>query len=257
MSLIIISSVKHLLPKSKHDLYKDYEDFIEENNVEKTSIAHYKNILHELRNEVSFEPFIDIIKGQNNLTKEKVIEKLSNNISANSVRILKIAISDPSGGVRLSAANGLLKIEEVINGKIQLAVKMTKERGSAKDFSDLGDIYRMYANIGLMEASSYNHYMNLTCQAYKQSLDIDTNQVDVVIHYAQSLISIKDYEKANRLLDHAIKTWPDNNDIILLRAESCFHLHKINEIKESLYDLTLESLSPDQRVVAEYWTQKC
>jgi len=253
ISTFIITSVQHFLPKSKHELYQEYEEFLQEDDKEKINLNNFKNILHEIRNEVSFEPFIDIIKGHNTNTKERVIEKLSHNINSSSIKILKLAIGDPSAAIRLSAANALLKIEETINKKIQIAIKMTKERGSKKDFSDLGDIYRMYANIGLMEEKSLNDYMALATQAYKQSLDIDTNQENVVIHYAQCLIAIKEHKKSYKFLDHAAKIWPNNNSINLFKAETSFHLHKINDIQNSLKQLNFEELNPEQKQIVEYW----
>jgi len=239
--------------KGKKGLYEDYESYIEERKEQSTYTKLYSNILQELRKEVSFEPFIDILQGGNVSIKKRVIEKLSRDVSRYSIQLLKLAVHDFSPEIRLSAANSLIKMEGNINSKIQAALKMTQKRGAAKDFANLGDLYQMYATSGLMEKRSLEYFVGLACEAYQQSLDLETNQIEVVMEYARSLMKIKNYDRARGFIDHAIKIWPENKQVKLLRGEVYFYLGKFSETIDELGGLSLEGMVPSEKKAVEFW----
>ncbi|MEI7999045.1 MAG: tetratricopeptide repeat protein [Candidatus Omnitrophota bacterium] len=242
--------------KSHLGIYEEYEEYIEHVGGKDTYGSLYLRQLDKLRGDIGFESYIDIIKGDNDNIKQRVIEKLSRNATVHSVKLLKMALSDLSPEVRLGAANALLKIEKTINDKIQTALNMTKQRGVAQDYTNLGGQYRGYAFIGLMEKKSSDHYMLLACQAYQQSLDLDTNQASVIKDYAEILLAVGDYEKAQKFLDNGIQIWPDDWQMHLLRAETYFLRRRFECVEGALYGMTSQDLSPLQVSALKFWSAK-
>ncbi len=234
-------------------LYKDYENYLEVGKERASVTAVFAGLLRKVRSDVSFEPFVDIMRGDNIRTKERVIEKLSRAISRNSVKLLKEALKDPSAEVRFYAAGALLKLEGSLNERIHLVLKKTRQRGSARDFSNLGDLYRLYDDTGLIEKGLSGHYLSLSCDAYRSSLDIDTNQPDVVVSYAQCLMALKRYEKAKSLLDKAIHIWPRHNEIVFLRSEVYFQLGCLGEVSDILGDVDTDVVDDQRREILNLW----
>jgi len=251
---VFICLVTHpFFTKRKSGIYDDYESYIEERQEKGTYTKLYTNILQELRKEVSFEPFIDILKGNNENFKKRVIDKLSRESSAHSVRLLKLAINDTLPETRLSASNALIKIEEDINSKIQKALKMTQKRGGAKDFENLADLYQVYASTGLMKKSGFEYFIYLACEAYQKSLDLDQNQINVFIEYVRSLLQLKDYIMASEIIDRAIVIWPNDQQIKLLRAEIYFYLEKFEDVSKLLSGLSAKHSTPQENEVLTFW----
>ncbi len=239
---------------SKNELYEEYECFLKEREQEDSFTRYYSNAIVELRREVSFESFVDIIKGTDSGIKKRVIDKLSKDISGHSVNLLKEAVRDSSPEVRLCAAGALLRIEENINEKIQLALKTTEQRGAAEDFSHLASLYQMYATIGLMEGTNYDHYMALACDAYKKSLDVETNQPSLMVDYGKCLLALKRYKHANALLTQAVRIWPNHQEINWLLVQSLFYLRSFNRIEEHLKDIACDELNDERKRIVEFWS---
>ena len=253
MGLLIIGLVRQG-KRFKSGIYDDFEDYIERSGGNNTYGILYLRRLEKLRGDVGFDSYIDIIKGDNNSIKQRVIEKLSHNISAHSVKLLKMALSDLFPEVRLAAANALLKIEKTINNKIQTALYMTKQRAAAQDYTNLGDLYRMYADIGLMEKKTFDYYMLLASRAYQQSMDLDTNQVSVVKDYARILLSLGDYQNAQKVLDSSSRIWSEDKQILFLKAETYFCRKKFDAIAETLKGVSFEGLTFQQERAVKFWS---
>jgi len=113
----------------------------------------------------------------------------------------------------------------------------------------------MYVNVGLVGKRSQNYYLSLAAQAYKQSLDIETNQIKVVMDYAGILMTLNDYKKAKLLLDHAVKVWPQEQKIFFLRSQACFHLGKFQELQQESLDLKFDQLNSQERSIMTFWQE--
>ncbi len=252
-ALLLILMVKEFTKHSGEDPYEDIDEDAKKNGLIHTTAKTYINVLQDIRKGLSFDSFIDIIRSGNDRVKERVIDKLSRDISPHSVRILKEAVREASPDVRLCAVGALLKIEETLSEKIQLAIRMTQKRGAAKDFGNLGDLYRMYATIGLIESQNTNYYLSLACKAYRKSLDISARNPEVLMTYARSLLSLEKYEEAGRLLDQAAKTWPQRQDVFLLRTEVYFALGQFREVAGRLNSMESADFESRMKEVAAFW----
>lgn len=73
--------------KLKSGIYQEYEEHIDVMKTTSPQLEINKTLLQQLRKEVGFDAYIDIIQGDNQRIKEKVILKLSHNISEGNVNL--------------------------------------------------------------------------------------------------------------------------------------------------------------------------
>lgn len=235
-------------------LYDDYEEYITD---KKEKSVRWKSLLgtqQQIRREVGFLPIADIMAGHDVKLKVKAIAKLSKNISRENVHILKRALADPLAEVRMYAASALIKMDQEINDQINLAKQWTQKRGSARDFAQLGNLYQVYTASGLVDETLSKYYLKLTAEAYRQSLDQDTQQSQIVVDYARCLLELKDNERAKLTLSRAYKIWPQDPNIVFLRNETLFRLGEMDQVKEGFESLNVSQLDESQRKVIEFWT---
>lgn len=256
VSILILLTKYRYRNKEENELYEEYEKYIERGSAETRETEMFSSLTRKMRDEVSFEPFVDVIRGENIAMKERVIEKLTKLGSRNSVQLLKEALKDVSPEVRLYAAGALLKMEASLSDKIQSARERVKQRGTAADFVYLGDLYRTYSDIGLTEESLTRHYLSLSCDAYKDALDIDTNQPGVVVNYTHTLLRLERYERARIFLDKAVQIWPDNNEIVFLRGEVYFQLGEFVKVGNILKDIKEDTLDEGEKEVFCLWAKE-
>ena len=245
--------VKLMRLRSKGRVFEDYESFLNEEPVRKIWMDSSLQILREFRQEVGFEPFIDILNGQNDKIKAIVIRKLAETISPNAVQLLKIALKDRSGEVRLYAASALIKIEAKINEKLQVTIKRAKTQGTWTAYAELGDLYRVFAETNLSGKNLSRHYLVRSSEAYRQSLDMHTDQPDIIVQYGKCLVALGQYEKARRLAAHAAQTWPANMELVFLQNEIYFMMGEMSEIQERFRKLDKKDLDPEKAKIYDFW----
>lgn len=242
---------------AKSGVYEEYEKSLIEPDMEAVDVKMETQALRRVRHEVEFESFADVIKGGDVYKKSKVLEKLTKRISSDSIVLLQEATADASAEVRLYAATALLKVEDVINGMIRDAVAKTRQRGLSVDFMLLGDLYKLYSKVGLLEKKVALKFLSLSCDAYRSSLDIDTSQPEVMLHYLQSLIVLGQCEKAQSFLQGIVKIYPNDSRFWFLYASVYYYLNDINQMLEVLSHIKdTDSLTEHEREVVEFWTSE-
>ncbi len=266
--------------------YNDYKEHITKKGINiDVSKGHIEG-LRDIRSEISFDSFIDVIKGEDSKKKSQVVNKLSEDVSKENISLLKEALNDASQDVRFYAADALMKVEGNINNEIAvaehmaqhrggsyaagamikledkigneiaIAKMMTQRRGMMKDFLRLGDIYQDYAFSGLLEKNSQKHYFSLSCEEYQKALDIETGQPKVMLRYIHSLLQLGEHKHSQKMLKQLSKIWKTNNDIHFLSASMAFYLNKFGDIKKHLEKIVLEDLDDEKIETVKFWLQK-
>jgi len=213
-------------------LYEQYEAYLFRNEQSGENIAEMMNALRRIRIEIGFEPLADILIGSDVRMKQKAIKKLSQRTSRESVELLRQATQDPSPDVRLIAASALLQMEHRVNDKIRQALEHAGQEGSAASHAELGDLYRMYAETGLVDETLAKYYLSLGLSAYEKSLDLDTQQPRVVADYVRSLVRLEHYGRARKVIDRFISLWPLDQELVSLKGEVYFNLKLYRELEE-------------------------
>jgi len=206
--------------------------------------------------EVSFESFVDIMISHEVKTKVKVIEKLSQQPTQDTIKLLKSAVRDPIAEIRLYAAGVLLKIENKMNKQIQMAISAVRTHGSAKTFSHLASLYWYYATIGILDHVLSKYYLGLCAENYRCALKLDHEQPHIVVCYSRCLLELGEMDKAKTILEDAAKKWPQNSDIIFLRGEMDFKLFRFKRVPTYFRSIQINGLNEQQRHIVEFWSAK-
>jgi len=238
------------------DTYRKYKSHIRRKgsiiNLKKTPAQELRNI----KNEIGFESFIDIIQGRDAWKKKHVVDKLCQNITKNNVKLLKEAISDKSPEVRFYAADALIKIEDYFTENIGNSKDIIETKGHAKDYEDLGKLYYQYASIGLLEIKDAKFYYGLSRDALQNSLDYMTGQPDVILQYIDCMVNLELYSDAERILTGISKIWPDNIEITFAQASIYFYSGHIEKALPIIKSLALEKdLPKEQKEAVAFWTE--
>ena len=250
--ILLYGVIGGLGKRLQRHIFEDYEAYIlEKSKVDFKDQALYS--LQESRQEVDFEPFIDVLQGTDIRAKSRVIKKLSKTISQENVKLLKAALKDISAEVRLYAAGALVQMEAELNESIQKALETVKRTGTFKSYVDLGDLYRSFVEMGLMERTLAKYYWQLAADAYRNSLDINTNQPEVVIHYSRCLMALGEHGQAKDFVDRALHVWPQQNDLLFLNTSIQFQLGTFDKIHEGLKTINLDELDESQKEVVHFW----
>lgn len=218
----------------------------------------YRNIRtpgKRIRNKVDFNSFMNIINQDDEKTRPAMIGRLSGNISSDAVNLLKQSVHDSSAKIRLNAVNALLKTENIMNDKIQSAVKLILQERTAINFFNLGNLYSQYISSGLMGEISCGEYRLAACEAYERSLKLDSGRKEVVVNYARCLIDLEKYEKAEAFLNCSAQTWPNDKQIVLLKSEVSFCQGRLNRIAKNLSRVFYKgnSLTQEEKELIEFW----
>lgn len=239
--------------KLRRGVYDEFESYLVERTGQAGGLQTYTHVLRQIRRELSFEPFVDIMAGREVMAKARAIEKLVRNVSRESVKLLKEATQDLSPEVRLQAANALLKMEADINLKIERAMRTAQLQGSAKAFADLGDVYGAFATSGLVPETLERYYLRLSADSYASSIDLQTDQSRVVIQYGRALVALGDLTRAKSLVDQAVGLWALDSDVAFLRNEVYFKLGRFEEVASSMEKVQPGKLDERRLEVLRFW----
>jgi len=248
----ILVSLINLKSKDKAEDDDIFQESRKSENGQRVSFYSRDNFLRD----VSFESFVDIMISHEVKTKVKVIEKLSQQPTQDTIKLLKSALRDPIAEIRLYAAGVLLKIENKMNKQTQMAISAVRTHGSAKTFSHLAGLYWHYATSGISDYVLSKYYLSLCAENYRCALKLDHEQPCTVVCYCRCLLELGEMIKAKTILEDAAKKWPQNSDIIFLRSEIDFKLFRFKRVPAHFRSIQIDGLNEQQRHIVEFWSAK-
>ncbi|MFQ5646033.1 MAG: hypothetical protein ACE5GM_03805 [bacterium] len=193
-------------------------------------------------------PYVDILHGKDMELKLSVIEKLSLEPGPKRVSMLKTALRDSDNEVRLSAANGLRKIEDRFQQKI-IALKKECRLLPANDqfFAELGITYDDYAYCGILDRETSRYYQELAIKALAKAISINPFGEDYYKNLGRTMIRINKAKKAIRVLEQGLKLNPDSQAIKTWLAEYYFKQKMFDKVKKLAREIKVEQL-PNERI---------
>lgn len=253
--LLLLGYVEYGRSPLGRSIFEEYEDYISENPEESLRIETALNVIRQFRFEVGFEPFVDILLGDKVSFKATVIRKLSENVNSANLRLLQIALRDAHPEIRLYAAGALMKIEARLNEQIQKAGIRVKENGTFKEYSELGDLYRLYATVNRSGDILWKYYLQQSAEAYQRSIDINANQPLVITYYCQALLELGEFERAQKTIENAFKIWPENPYIVYLCNEVYFQLGDFRDIPWRFSEMAPMEMDEKKLAVLDFWKE--
>ncbi len=241
---------------SSSDLLEDYQESLRPEKLRLEFTSSPGETMRRFRAELNFESFVDVLQsGTKEKTKAGVIEKLSKNLTPENVSLLHLALRDASAEVRMYAAGALIQLEADLNRRILESKKNARKKGTASAWSETGEIYQRYAESGLLDETLARYYRGLAVNAYRNSLDSNTNQPEIVAHYLRCLYALEDFKRAGAVMNHALETWPQDKQLLMLGAEFDFQMHQYEACRKKLARVDPASLDTHEKEVHSFWLE--
>ena len=234
---------------------EDYESYVGERESRFSEVEGQDHALRKLREEISFEPLADIMRGEDLAIKARAIERLSRSVTIDHVRLLRLAVKDEAPEIRMIAAGALMKLEAGMEEKIRALTRTAKSQGSAAVFADLGDLYRTYVESGLAETRLRQHYLEKSAEAYEQALFASPDRREIVIRYCRALLKIGKFDEARAAIDDAVSLWAEDTELLFIRNEIYFNLGRYSDLKDHFARMPLIDMDLERRRVVDFWMQ--
>lgn len=173
-----------------------------------------------VRQELEVQSYFDIIRGNNRILKKALIGKIINQWTANSVQILKIALRDPEYDVRSYASTALSELENRMSKSIiEQKEEVRKDPGLVGLRLKLAKSYLNYADSGLLDASSSEHYIRSAKSILddtQESLNLDDrSRVQILTLRAFSARIESDDASERSAYDAALLLDPSNQEALI------------------------------------------
>lgn len=251
-----------LLNKFRKVIYAPVSEYIEEDpeiNVDDI-LENYKDkdVYNEeekiVQEEIDFEPFVDIISGNDNYKKLRVISKLIKIPDIKNITLIKQALLDNDREVKLYAAAAMMKMDDILHDNIKRAKKNLENDCNVEYLNALAKEYIKYIKSGILDESLLKYYKDLVCELSNQIYNFSPDNKDNILMHIQNLIDVEAYKDVILIFKHAERLGIKNDEIIFLKAHVYFKLKKYNEVKNILKEYKkLDSNDKDIQEVLNIW----
>jgi len=160
-----------------------------------------------LSDELSIEPFLDILSGSDEDLKRGAINMLSRMGTPKAVRLLRRCITDPSTDVRFFAHSTLTKLNEKYMARTKEIKSLADEAGvdQPQHLMELGKAYTAYADSGLVEGEMRSHYLSMARTAYAEAFHKDPSDPDLLLRMGRIQMEIGDIQGAAACFEQGLK----------------------------------------------------
>jgi len=170
---------------------------------------------------LEIEPYIDILMGRDTELKKGALNKLSEIITPNSVKIMRTALHDDNPEVRLIASQSLSKIEETINNDLASASeRVSQSPRSIEARNNLGALYYRYALLDIHDETTRRFHLQKALNEFLSSLQENCGQEKILLLLGKIFLHIQNYPKAAEIFKKIIEFKPEELDprILLCNA---------------------------------------
>lgn len=205
----------------------------------------------EILERLDIEPFAEIFRRGKSALKKSAIHFLSTTPSRESVEMLYRALEDEDIEVRLYASGIIGIIDDSFTKEIN--IRISRFRANSGDVVlgiDLADIYRAYAESGLADEVSRNHY-------YREAVNILMQlpeDKDVYYHLANALFSMKNSEDALHYIEKCLVLDQTNFQARILRCRILFSLGQYIEVAKTMSVMKDDGLAKPEDPLTIFWT---
>ncbi len=203
--------------------------------------------LHGLNNE------IDIIKGRIESLKETVtrLSEMFDTIEINSER--RKRAKEYFGQGKLDEAEAVLKEEEIDNDRRSLKQQLQKHLGKValinRELENLAGEYLIKAQIQQTKYDDPDRF-GRTCELFEKALDT-ARIFDVLWQYADFLQNFSEFDKAEELLEEALKALNDlaenDSETHLSKVAKTLHSLAVVHLKKQEFDAAVDILNREGR----------
>ena len=156
---------------------------------------------------VEIEPFSDIMEYGTIEQRQLAIVRISQHFKPKFAPILLNALHDEENTVRVQAASALATIEDNFSRRYQTLKKETAAEDVDKtQLFQFAFLCNEYANSGLIASERSYELRNSIIETTLAYLNIDPDNLSIKMLLAHNYFFIKEYEKAETVLEETLKT---------------------------------------------------
>jgi hypothetical protein len=208
-----------------------------------------------LMDELEIEPVVDVLREDDPELKRAAIEAITQQRSAETVRLLRSLLHDQSAEARFFSSIALSKLEDEISRAIlaaQRTVKESADDGAARE--QLAQLYLDYAVSGFLEGVTREYYLDLARQTFEEALPTSGAPDAVRRRLAYIHLLLGNIAEAALLLEDLAAARPDDLDVHLLRMDAIYQFRDFREL--ALYaqrTVHAASIESDEAELIEWW----
>lgn len=212
------------------------------------------------REELNVAPINDILRGKDENMKRGAITYLGRRATPEAVQTLTRCLSDASPDVRLFAHSALSKMDLAYNRQIHDAKKLVAKEGEkVLPHKLLGLAYKNYAECGLLDAGTINHYMNLATASIEQAYLLAGNEPEILLLLGKLHTATAHYDAAEKYYTQGCQTVPQPQDFLLGLCELYYVKNDFaslaatsRQIRDMLDGATAD---PDRNILVDFWAK--
>lgn len=184
-----------------------------------------------LLEEREIEPVVDVLQEDDPEAKRAAIEALTKRGGAETVRLLRGLLHDPSPQARLFASLALSRLEDEI-GQTILASQRDLEAnpGSTEARERLAQLYLGYTMSGFLEGTARDYYLELAREAFESALEESPDPDRLKLQLARTHLMLGNIVDASLLLDELAQKNPADADVHLARMEVIYAFGDFREL---------------------------
>lgn len=243
----------------KRGIIEDYQESTSHYIEEKILFDTEMDLDTFLNDELSIEPILDILRGDDENFKRGAVNYLSHIGTPKAIVLLKKCLNDPSPDVQLYAQFALAKLDENHSRRIKEAKSLVESGSGEKSeyLRQLGDAYKNYAESGLPEANAKIHYLGIAKQAFIEMLSNALENHEILLTLAQICMDRKEYKDAEKFFNKFIETTGETHEAMLGLCQIYYEKRNLKALRETIKQMDLikkfDSAAPYKTILYQFW----
>ncbi|MFQ5674381.1 MAG: tetratricopeptide repeat protein [bacterium] len=207
------------------------------------------------KNELDVEAFADILKTNDRQLEELAVNKLSKELTKNSVNILKSVLKSHTSDTRVLAASALTEMEDKILTRIDaLRAELYRDSDNPDATLELARAYDLYCYLGVLDSVSERYYQGLTLEHYEKFLKIDPGHLEANLEYGRILLNAGKIDEAIKMLRLAQSLTPESINPQIWLAEAYYRAEDYQNVRKICQRLSsFEKVPSRVKEVVSWW----
>ena len=253
---IMFFTIKNIIkPKGLVDVFQDSTKRYVEKILFEEEVKDINLFMHY---ELNVDPIIDILDGNDDNLKRGAIEFLLKLSTPEAVKLIKKCLTDNNTEVRFYAHSSLTKLDEKYNHNISEELSLNKsDKVTEKSYFNIGNVYREYAESGLLDKETAFHYSSLAIEAYRTYLKENPTDTQTMIYLGKLDCDAKNYENAIEFYVTAIKMGSKSAEAFLGLCKVYYDQKNMNALAQTVQKMNdvekFEFTNDQDKMLVQFW----
>ncbi len=197
------------------------------------------------------QPVADVLAGKDLALKREAIRRLALRAAPSSVLLLRQALLDPNGEIRLYAVNALQRLERQWVEAIERAQKTRDTHPDVLSAHlDFGRAYQRFAESGLLEPMLVRLYRQKALRALEKARMLFPERPESWAACLEQYVTLEQPAYVNRFLPMALIRFPNDPGLLLIEARFAFAKGEWRRVMRAVQKLKpMHTLSVEQLAV--------